>query len=176
MRTITGMQPLPIEVPPPIGETDIAPRVQLVDEIATWLETLNRTQAEPEHPLRWCLSWDRPGVVLRGPQHLAVLVSTMPDESYGGVEGPVQGRWVQTMRVGDRWILEVCHESLDWPRRVYAGDQAAWPGKRPATSHLWGVELFRSLQVADVGWAWMRKGHLPAGFSHTLDYPHGGRR
>ncbi|VEP40241.1 hypothetical protein TLA_TLA_01549 [Tessaracoccus lapidicaptus] len=103
-----------------------------------------------------------------------MLISRLEDESFGGVTGPTRGRWVQVMRVSHLWLMEVNHESRDWPERVYRGGPESWPGRQGRNGQPWDVELFGSLQVADIAWAWMRTGALPAGCSGTIDYLHSG--
>lgn len=72
------------------------------------------------------------------------------------------------------WIVEVRHDSDDWPRRVHWGSAEDWPGRHSSTGQPWAVELFSSLQAADIAWSWMRTGALPAGISRTSDYYHPG--
>lgn len=151
------------------------PGLQLVEDIAIWLKGLAETETAPEEALTWHANWRREGAPLRGAEHLAVQISTLPDEEFGGVSGPIRGRWVQVMRVRRHWIVEVSHEAFDWPRRVYSGDAQAWPGKHSRTGQPWEVELFSSLEAADIAWSWMRTGGvLPVGISHTSDYYHPG--
>ncbi len=148
--------------------------VRLIDEVSTWLETASAVQEGNRESLSWHPRWRASGVSLRSPEHLAVLLSRLEDESFGGVTGHIEGRWVQVMRVSRLWLMEVNHESRDWPERVYRGGPESWPGRHCRDGQPWDVELFGSLQVADIAWAWMRTGALPAGCSGTIDYLHSG--
>jgi len=144
--------------------------VRLIDEVSTWLETASAVQECHREQLSWHPRWRASGVPLRSPEHLAVLISRLEDESFGGVTGPIEGRWVQVMRVSRLWLMEVNHESRGWPERVYRGGPESWPGRHARNGQLWDSELFGSLRVADIAWSWMCSGALPAGIACTSDY------
>lgn len=171
MQITTGCMST-IDVPSGTVLTKTEPTVQLASEISNWLEERTLTQPQPEEVLTWHHRWSRAGVALRSAEHLATLVSQLTDGAYGGVEGPREGRWVQIMRVEQHWIVEVRHESEDYPKRVYRETEGPWPGKHRPGGELWNVEEFRSLKVADVAWSWMRRGFLPEGMACTSDFRH----
>ena len=149
-----------------------AQAVQMVEEVSSWLQGVTAEQEMAEEALTWHLRWRRSGVAVRSPEHLAVLVSVLNDEAFGGIAGPVAGRWAQVMRVSARWLVEVRHESSDWPDRVFRGGQEDWPGRLGGDGQPWATELFSSMEVADIMWSWMRTGTLPTGISRTADYLH----
>lgn len=172
---VTTTRPSTIELPGLDRLGEAPPEVSVAREVSQWLAESSQTQAEPEAPLTWHPGWSRTGVALRSPEHLATLISTLPDTRFGGVSGPVAGRRVQVMRVSARWIVEVWHETFDWPDRVYRGTQRNWPGMHHPQGQLSEIELFNSMQAADIAWSWLRRAMLPAGLSHTSEYYAPGR-
>lgn len=111
--------------------TDLPQHSTLRSIVATWLKGLTETETDPQEVLMWHANWSSAGTSLRGTEHLAMRISVLRDEEFGGVTGHISGRWVQVMRVARHWIVEVRHETMHWPRRVYWGDRQDWPGKLP---------------------------------------------
>ena len=158
-----------------LADPDVVAVRDLTTDITTWLDRLAVAQAESAEELRWLPGWHRPGTPVRSAEHLSTLITTLDDEEFGGVAGPIEGRWVQTMRVGSRWIVEVSHETGNWPRRVYVGDVTTLPSRAKRDTYPSADELMRPLVVADIAWTWMKLGVLPPYFSSTDDFRCSGR-
>ena len=89
---------------------------------------------------------------IRGLEHLVVLMTTLsPDNEHAGVSDEVTGAWAQVKRLGDRWWVEGCGPSEDWPG-VFVPE--AWldaPGRRPINDHA----CWSHTTAAELIWAFL---------------------
>lgn len=125
---------------------------------------LLETQAETERAITWDPGWSGRALVVRGPEHLSVLVSTLGLSDFGGVrrEGDPRPRWTQTKRMPQGWIVEVCDCPTDeWPSRAYRGTAGTYLREVLPRVHF-GAEYFPPGDAADLMWSWLR-GNLPEG-------------
>lgn len=136
-------------------------------DLETWLSEL--TQTEPAIPLRW--SGPRRAAGVRGIEHLSVIISSLADGQFGDLTWAAGGppMWGQSMRAGDRWIIEVHDGSEDdFAQRVFRGDPGDYPA-RDEGRELNATETFAPLAAASILWAWQH-GCLPDGLARTLKY------
>lgn len=119
---------------------------------------LSETQAESERAITWDPGWSGHAVLVRGPECLSVLVSSLGLSDFGGVrrEGDPRLRWAQTKRMPQGWIVEVCDGPSDeWPSRVYRGTPGTYLREVLPRVHF-GSEYFLPGDAADLLWSWLR--------------------
>lgn len=125
-----------------------------------------RTEPQPERGVTWHPDWSHPGHTVRGAEHLAVLVSSLPLHEFGGVciAGDDSAQWAQTKRMEQGWIVEVRDASTgEWPHRVYRGTAGSYLRAVLPEVHC-AEEHFTPYAAALVMWSWLR-GSLPDGCS-----------
>jgi hypothetical protein len=151
-------------------------------DLDAWLVTQSLPQAA-EHPI-WRPSGGR-RVDVRGREHLAVLLSSMPKrrQSFGTVEWPraFPQPWAQTRSSGDGFIAELNDGAMppgrEFPctRRAYRGQPGEYPipdesdaryksSRYPSQPH----EIFSALEAADLIWTWINTMTLPSGIAVTM--------
>lgn len=159
-------------VQPVAVEVQVVPSPSaLGDDLERWIQGL--TALSPERGIMWLPRWSRHGAApVRSVEHLAVLISSLGQQSFSGVESDshVVRRWAQTMRVGDDWIVEVRDCSVDdFPMRVFRGEPGEYPPRGDGREELYTIETWTSMGAADVIWSWVQES-LPAGCSRTLGH------
>ncbi|WP_114202009.1 hypothetical protein [Janibacter anophelis] len=113
-------------------------------------------QPQPQEQWLWHHRWSATPVPIRGPEHLAVLLTTLdPDRDFAGITAESTGRWAQTKRVDSGWWAEGGDPALEWPW-VFVPE--GWTRPR----ELDRFACWSHAQAAELLWAWF-DGRLPDG-------------
>lgn len=116
-------------------------------DVAALTELL--TVPEPEELRLWHHGWSGPPVSIRGPEHLAVLLTSLrPNRDFAGITAEVTGRWAQVKRVDSGWWVEGGDPGREWPW-VFVPE--GWTRPR----RLDGFACWRHPVAAELVWAWL---------------------
>lgn len=122
------------------------------DQLDVWLETV--TAPQPRDEWWWDPRWSGRRTGIRGPEHLAVLISSLrPDGDFAGIADAHSTRWAQVKRLESDWWVEVQDVGSEWPDVFLPSGMAPegateYPtGTRPA---VWTHQV-----AAELAWAWL---------------------
>lgn len=98
-------------------------------------------------------------------ERVAVLMSQFVEREYAGLRD-VNGRWAQTLRMPDGWVVEVSAGGSHYPEHIHLKD-IQYPKGTPAPSV---ADHFTHVRAADIMWTWLDTGRLPDHLSGTYNH------
>lgn len=117
------------------------------------MQPLTVPAPEPQRLRLWHHRWSAKPVPLRGPEHLAVLLSSLrPESDHAGITDETNERWAQVKRIDSHWWVEGWRPPEEWPG-VFVPD--SWLDEGSPRRSLDDHACWSHPMAAELVWAWL---------------------